>query len=436
MIFDILLTLFLVFLNGFFVAAEFAIVKVRSAQVELKANKGSSSAKIAQNILGHLDGYLSATQLGITLASLGLGWVGESIVSEIIINIFSAVGYELNPESAHKIALPFAFAVITVLHIVFGELAPKSIAIRHPLETTLAVSFLMRTFYYVFRPFIWVLNGMANLILRAIGIKPIHGHDIHTEEELRIILTESEEGGAIKHSEHELIQNVFEFDNRIVKQIYVPRTRIAAIDIELTKDEIIDKVIEEGYSRMPVFKDSLDNIVGIVYTKDILRLIKSSSFTDISDILRPPYYVPMNKRINELLRELQMQHIQIAVVTNEFGGTAGIVTMEDIIEELVGEIQDEYDEEKPVVEKKSEDEFIVNALSSINDINDLLPYPLPESPHYDTVSGFMNYIFGRIPSVDEKKVFEKYEFTILKRFKHSVESVKLVVQGNSEIGKK
>jgi len=409
------------------VAAEFAIVKVRAAQVDLRASKGNRIAGIAKHIVDHLDAYLSANQLGITMTSLALGWFGEDVFSGIIIKLFTFLGFELDPASAHKVAFPAAFGLLTVLHIVLGELAPKTIAIRHPLSTTMAVSLPLRIFYIIFSPLIWVLNNMANLLVRMLGIKPTIGHEIHTEEELRILLTESEEGGAIKQSEHELIQNVFEFDDRVVRQILVPRTKIAAIDIDAPNEDILNQVIEDQFSRFPVYKDEIDNIIGIIHTRDLLKILRTNNFSGIKDIIRPAYFIPLTKRINELLRELQAQHIQMAIVTNEFGGTAGIVTMEDIIEELVGEIQDEYDEEKPSVEKKSEIEFIVNAQTSISDVNDLLPIAIPEGANYDTISGLMNYIFGRIPAVNEKRVFEGYEFTILKRFKHSVEIVQMKV---------
>ena len=427
MIIDLLLTALLVFLNGFFVAAEFAIVKVRTSQVELRAGKGSYLGKISKKIVDKLDSYLSACQLGITMASLALGWIGESVVARMIITIFDRIGQPLNPSTAHSVALPFAFILITVLHIVFGEQVPKIFAIRHSLATTLVISFPLRLFYFLLRPFIWFLNAFSNLILRLIGIEQRKGEDIHTEEELRMILTESEEGGAIRPSENELIQNVFEFDDRVVKQILIPRTKVSAIDVHSTKQEIIQRVIEEGYSRMPVYEESLDNIVGIIFTKDLIKVLHENNFKSINDILRPAYFVPLNKRINELLKEFQTQHIQMAIATNEFGGTAGIVTMEDIIEELVGEIQDEYDDEKPAVDKKSEIEFIVNAMANVSDVNDVLPIALPESPNYDTVSGLLNYIYGRIPAVNEKKVYGGYEFTIIKRFKHSVDTVKMVV---------
>jgi len=424
---DLVITFLLLFLNGFFVAAEFAIVKVRAAQIDLQASKGNKVAGIAKHIVEHMDVYLSANQLGITMTSLALGWIGEDVFSAIVFRIFDVVGLSLAPETAHQIAFPAAFALLTIFHIVLGEQAPKTVAIRHPLSTTMAVSVPLRIFYVIFSPFIWVLNNMSNLLLRMIGIKPTIGHEIHTEEELRLLLSESEEGGAIRQSEHELIQNVFEFDDRVVRQILVPRTKISAIDVDSNNEEILNKVIDDQYSRFPVYKDSLDNIIGIIHTRDLLKILRSNNFSGINTIIRPAYFIPMTKRINELLREMQTQHIQMAIVTNEFGGTTGIVTMEDIIEELVGEIQDEYDEEKPSVEKKSETEFIVNAQTSISDVNDLLPIAIPEESEYDTISGLMNYIFGRIPAVNEKRVFGGYEFTILKRFKHSVESVYMKV---------
>lgn len=427
MVSDIFLTLLLVLLNGFFVAAEFAIVKVRHSQIDLKAGQGNSFARISKHVVSNLDGYLSACQLGITLASLGLGWIGEPVVAKIISRTLNFTGQSLPPETIHKISFPLAFGLITVLHIVFGEMVPKSAAIRKPLPVTLFLSAPLRLFYIVFSPFIWVLNGLSNLTLRLFGLSAAGQTEIHTEEELRMILTESEEGGAIKHSEHELIQNVFEFDDRLVRHIYVPRTRVAAINVEDPHDKIIEKVLQEGYSRWPVYKESIDNIVGIIHTKDLIPLILHKKEIDIQALLRPAYYVPLSKQVNDLLRELQRQHIQMAIVTNEFGGTEGIVTMEDIIEELVGEIQDEYDEEKPVVEKKSETEYIVNATASIGDVNDLLPIALEESPDYETVSGLVNIIFGGIPAVNEKREYGGYAITILKRFRHSVEQVKFEV---------
>jgi CBS domain containing-hemolysin-like protein len=424
---EIIFTIFLVLLNGFFVAAEFAMVKVRSSQIDLLINKGSTRAKVSKHILEHLDAYLSATQLGITLASLGLGWVGEDVVSKGVLRIFEAFGSNISEATAHGIAVPIAFALITIAHITFGEQAPKMLAIRYSLETTMFVSWPMRIFYFIFRPFIWFLNKLSNLLLRMVGIKASSEEGVHSEEELRLLLTESEEGGAIKPSEHELIQNVFDFDDRIVKQIMVNQTKVTAIDIETGREIVIKKIIEEGYSRMPVYLGDIDNVIGIIHSKDLLKVVLENKFKTIKDIMRPAHFVPENMRVNDLLRDFQRLHIQFAIVTNEFGATAGIITMEDIIEELVGEIQDEHDEEKPNVEKKSDTEYIVKAHTSLADVNESLPIALPESQNYDTISGYINSIFGRIPGVNEKKKTHDYEITILERKKQSVERIKLRV---------
>lgn len=386
MAFDIFLALFLVFLNGFFVAAEFAIVKVRSSQIALQA--GTAKKKAAQIIIDNLDGFLAATQLGITLASLGLGWVGEDVVSKIILNGMAVAGLTLSEELSHRIALPVAFVLLTIMHIVFGELAPKSLAIRYPTSTTLAISVPLRIFYFLFRPFIRLLNGFANLILRFMGIKPVNEHEIHSEEELRLIIAESEEGGAIESSERELIQNVFDFDDRIVKQVMVPRIKISGINATATLQEAIQLVLKEGYSRYPVYDKNLDDIKGIVHSKDIVQHYIGNTNKSLLDICHPPYTVTENKPIDHLLRDFQKKKVQMAIVISEYGGTIGIVTLEDILEELVGEIQDEHDHETQIV-IQSGNSYRVVATSSIHDINKSLEVPLPESEDYETLAGML-----------------------------------------------
>ncbi|WP_210463607.1 MULTISPECIES: hemolysin family protein [Rufibacter] len=427
MILNIFLTLLLVALNGFFVAAEFALVKVRASQIELRAQAGNQLAKIAHHMIGHLDAYLSATQLGITLASLGLGWIGEGVVSEIIIGAMHAFGAAPDPELAHQIALPVSFAVITVLHIVFGELAPKSLAIQRPESTTLAVAVPLRLVYFVLLPFIWILNGLSNFILKRVGITPMHGSEVHTADELRLLFEQSAESGEIGGSQQELIENVFEFNERMVKQIMVPRTKLVALDIDSTEEEIFEVVFNEGYTRMPVYRDSIDNIVGIMYVKDLLVVLRSGEKVDLEKLMRQAYFVPETKKISRLLKDFQRNRMHIAVVSDEFGGTSGIVTIEDIIEELVGEIQDEYDEETPLVEKLNDFEFKVDTSASILDVNDDLPYPLPEGEDYETVGGYLNMIYGRIPEIGETAVHGVYEFRILEKTERNVESVLLTV---------
>ncbi len=422
----IFLALFLVVLNGFFVAAEFAIVKVRASQIEIKAKSGSRVGKMAKSIVHNLDGYLAATQLGITLASLGLGWVGEDVMHTIFQNMFLSFDMQVSDAFIHTASTVVAFSLITIMHIVFGELAPKSIAIQRPVATTLFVAVPLQVFYVVFKPFIWSLNSLAGVILKPFGINTSGGHEsLHSNEELQYLLDQGKESGALEDNEHELIKNVFDFNERVVKNIMVPRTKISGIELSTSKEEVVQKIIGEGYSRMPVYDDIIDKIIGVVHAKDILPLLAGNAEWSLNDIIRKPYFVPETKKINDLLNELQQKRIQIAIVIDEFGGTAGMVTLEDIVEEIVGEIQDEYDEEKPTVEKISDTEFVINAYATVYDVNEHLPHDLPEDEDFDTIGGLVSHAFGKIPEVGDSEECYGYLFTILKKTEQNIETIKL-----------
>ncbi|HZY78661.1 MAG TPA: hemolysin family protein [Cyclobacteriaceae bacterium] len=419
---DVLITLFLVFLNGFFVAAEFAIVKVRASQIALQ--KGGMAKNSAQLIIDNLDGFLAATQLGITLASLGLGWFGEETATRIIINTMNALGIEFSEAAAHRIAVPVAFTMITVLHIVFGELAPKSIAIRYPTSTAISVATWLRAFYFVFRPFIWLLNGFAGLLLKIFGIKPITETEIHSEDELKLIIAESEEGGAIEPAERELIQNVFDFDDRVVRQVMIPRIKISAMKANTTVRDAINIALTEGFSRYPLYEESLEEIVGIVTIKDILQSFMTTPEKTVREIMRPVYFIPETKGVDSLLREFQLKKTQMAIVISEFGGTIGLVTLEDILEELVGEIQDEHDQESQIVTSVGNYIYQVHARSPLHDINKYLDIPIPESEDYETLAGM---ITSERPSVQQGDEFalSGYNMKVLKMFKTLPELVEM-----------
>jgi len=422
-----LITVLLVLANAFFVAAEFAIVKVRSSQIELRAQTGSRAARMAQQLITHLDEYLSATQLGITLASLGLGWIGEPIVARLIEGVMAVLGFEPDPVLAHRIALPTAFVVITFLHIVFGELAPKSLAIRRSEATALAVSYPLRYFYLLLRPAIFTLNIVANKVLRLFGIEPVsESEHFHSGEELRLLLEQGREGGTIEEAEHELIENVFEFGDTIVKEVMVPRTDIVALNIAEPPMNLIKTVVEEGYTRMPVYEGSIDNIIGVVYSKDLITLLQHQNLIILQDLLRHVFFVPETKLISELLREFQRRKIQMAIVLDEFGGTAGLVTMEDILEELVGEIQDEYDEEPTSIEMVDDGVYIVSASMTISDINDVIQgFRLPEGEDYTTIGGLASKWFGRIPEDNEAFERDAVRMTVLKTDRRKVVQVRI-----------
>ncbi|MCA8831470.1 hemolysin family protein [Hymenobacter pini] len=429
---NIVLTILLVLLNGFFVAAEFAFVKVRPSQIDIKAQSGNRLAKLVQSMLHDLNYYLSATQLGITVASLALGWVGESVVAEVVLAIIDKLGLTVSEATVHKIAIGTSFTLITTMHIVLGEQAPKVLAIRKPENVSIAIAIPLRAFAFITFPFIWLLDKLSNLVLGLFGVESVHEHEVHTSEELRLLLDQSKQSGELQESEHELLENVFEFNDRMVKQIMVPRTKLSAIDINTPQEAILETVYNEGFSRMPVFEGNIDNIVGVLYVKDLLPIIRRQEPVELAKIMRPAYFVPETKKINRLLRQFQRKHMHIAVVSDEFGGVSGIVTMEDIVEELVGEIQDEYDNEVPVVEKISEAEYRVNTATPISDANEYLPYPLPEGDDYETVGGLLNVLYGNIPEVGDVAALDNYEFRVLQRSRRAVELVQLRVTNAEE----
>jgi CBS domain containing-hemolysin-like protein len=435
-ILGLLITLLLVLANAFFVAAEFAIVKVRASQIELRAQSGGQTARMAQHLISHLDAYLSATQLGITLASLGLGWIGEPIVAQLVLGGLNLFGIAFDPALAHKIALPIAFVLITFLHIVFGELAPKSLAIQHPEPTTLAVAFPLRFFFLLLFPAIAALNWVANQVLRMVGIEPAsESAHYHSGEELRLLIERGREEGTIRETEHELIENVFEFSDTIVREVMVPRTNIVALDVAASPNELLRVAVEEGYTRMPVYEGSLDNIVGVVHSKDLIALLEHRDLIILHDLLRPVHFIPESKRISQLLREFQRRKIHMAIVIDEFGSTTGLVTMEDILEELVGEIQDEHDEELLGVEKTGEGTYVVNAAMTIADANELMPScQLPEGESYTTISGLVNKWFERIPEVNESVERDSIRMTVLKTDSHRVVQVKIEDMHHQENG--
>ncbi len=428
----ILLALFLVLLNGFFVAAEFSIVKVRYSQIHLKAAEGHQLAKHSEHIIKHLDEYLSATQLGITLASLALGWVGESAMHHIIENAFINFGMAMDPATITTISLVISFLIVTVMHIVFGELIPKSIAIRKAEPTTMAIAIPLRVFYTVFKPFIWTMNQMSNAFLRLMKIHPASDQEIHSTEELQLLVKQSADSGEIQEENYEIIKNAFDFTDHSAKQIMVPRQNILSIDIEDPVEEIISQIMDSGYSRIPVYKDSIDNIVGIFYAKEIIReYVKRKSAVDhqvLESLMRDAFFVVGSKKISDLMKVFQQKKQHLAIVIDEFGGTEGIITLEDILEELVGEIQDEEDDEEKIVDLVGENIYWVQATQPLEEINEHLPLELPlsEEGEFNTLAGYILHELENIPEENQEFELSGYHFKILKMNNKSVEVVELV----------
>ncbi|MDI6784624.1 MAG: hemolysin family protein, partial [bacterium] len=427
---DILFKLGMVFalalLNGFFVAAEFAIVKVRGTRIETLVKKGNQPAKAVQHIIHHLNAYLSACQLGITIASLGLGWIGEPFVARLIAPLFTVVGLTASVELAHILATPLAFMGITFLHIVLGELAPKQIAIQREETTALWIAYPLKWFYKIFYPAIWLLNESAIRMLHLIGFRAVSETELaHTEEELRLIFSESHRVGKLSATGKQIMDNVLTFTHRQVKEVMVPRTNIVGLDIKTPAAEITKTAVDTGYSRMPVYRDALDHIAGIVYIKDILALEENRELIILSDLLRPAFFVPETKLISELLRELQKKKIHMAIVVNEYGAVTGLVTLEDLIEEIVGEIQDEYDTEEERVLKLKDGSLSVDASMSLHDLREDYKIRLPENMPYDTLAGFMLDELAKIPLGGETVTYENQLFTVTKVEGHRLVRVKI-----------
>ncbi|HUN66161.1 MAG TPA: hemolysin family protein [Bacteroidota bacterium] len=422
---NVIFILLVVFSNAFFVAAEFSIVKVRRSQLDQLVSKGKRGAHLAQHIHEHVDAYLSATQLGITLSSLGLGWIGEPLLADMIREPLGLV-HLLSESAIQAIAFLLSFGALTFLHIILGELGPKYIAIQNPETTAITVAIPLQFFYKIFRPFIWFLNSSSNVILRSLGVEPVKTPELlHSPEELESMFTEGAKSGMFGKTEQELISKIFEFSNTTAKEIMVPRTDVVAIEDTTSRDRLIRIVTEEGYSRIPVYHDSLDNITGIIYTKDLISMMEHRDLIVLQDILRPPYFVPDAIRISQLMRTMQDRKLAMAIVIDEFGGTQGIITMEDILEEIVGEIHDEYDEVLKDVEQASDGSAVVNARITIRDFNDKFPDAVPDDPEYETLNGFLYKITGRIPELNEEIRYGDLQFMVIKKGQRRIRQVRV-----------
>ncbi len=390
----ILAVIALVLLNGFFVAAEFAIVKVRATQIESLVKSGVRRARIAQDVVAHLDAYLSATQLGITLASLGLGWIGEPFVSHLIEQPLVWMGIT-QPVLISTVSFAIAFGIITFLHIVFGELAPKSLAIQQPQRVTLSISTPLHLFFVVFRPFIWVLNGTANYFLRLAGLEPASETEIaHSEEELRLLLSK---GKSLTSTGKSISLNAIELRNRTVREVMVPRTNVVFLSTEKSLEENLAIVEENQFTRYPLRERDLDNVAGMIHLKDLFKLKGTSgSGAKLLEIKREILFVPETSPLERVLTLFLTKRILMAVAVDEYGGTAGLVTLENVLEELVGEIRDEFDVESAMVQKINDDEYLVDGTMPLHDFARMFEVE-PESKDVVTLSGYAIQLIGRVP---------------------------------------
>ncbi len=422
--------LLLVLINGFFVAVEFALVSLRRARIETLASAGKLGAQSVLWALDHLDAMLSASQFGITLASLALGAVGESTLSHLfeplLLRVLPAMAAEW---LAHSIAVAIALLVITYLHLVLGEYSPKALGIEKAETLALATAPLMQLFYRTFKPFIWLINvsGIKFLKLFGVNFRPGH-HAAYTEEEIRYLVNASHESGHLQQEEKELIHNVFDFSEMTARKVLIPRTEVTPLEDTASFAEVVRVFQTSGYSRLPVYHESFDNIVGILHSKDVMQfLLKGNeSKFDLKAALRQPVYVPDTAKLGDVLQQLRRERTHLAIVVDEHSGVEGILTLEDILEEIVGDIRDEHDEalaEK--LREHSEGVFVLDGSLSVRDANRKFNLRLPESDNYTTVAGFLLSEAGRMLSVNDVVEYEGLRFTVERVLRRRITRVRM-----------
>jgi CBS domain containing-hemolysin-like protein len=401
----------LVVLNAFFVASEFALVKVRGSQLDPLVEEGNARAVFAKHVRAHLDAYLSATQLGITLASLALGWIGEQFLARMLQPAFALVNVHSHT-IVSTVSITLAFFGITFLHIVFGELAPKYLAIGNPLPVTLLLARPLGVFYIIFKPAIWVLNKSSNFFLqKLLRIKPVAGAELaHSEEELRLILDESEKSDEVSALGRDLLVNALDLRRRVVRDIMTPRGEVVFLDIEVNFEENVKKALESRHTRFPLCRGHLDNTLGLIHIKELVPMMRDPQ-PDLLRIKRDLTPVPEMMSLEKLLNLFLTKHAHLAIVVDEYGGTVGMVTLENVLEEIVGDIQDEFDTEKAEFREINENEFSVEGAVGLYELRDLAGLEL-ESADVSTIGGYVTHLLGHLPKQGEQVRIDNYLVTI------------------------
>lgn len=436
LILNVFIVALLLFANAFFVATEFALVSVRKTRISQLSKEGNMFAKIALDSIDHLDRSIAAVQLGITIASIGLGWVGEATIVKLIEPIFGFLPATMKSVATHSLAVSIAFALITFMHVVIGELMPKSIAIQNPEKTALIVARPMSFITKIFTPFIFLLNGFGNWLLSLLKIPPAHvGHLVHTVEELDMIIDESHKEGVLNDAEKEILQNVFKFSDILAKQVMVPRPDVVSIPIDISPDELKKLTIENQYTRYPVYEEDLDKPVGILHIKDLYPLIIEGRDIVLKEIIRPVILIPETLTADKLIHEFKQKKSQLALVIDEFGGVSGLVTLEDVLEEIVGEVQDEFDEEEADIRQIYENEYIANAMFRLDEFNDYFDLEAQnevEDEDIETIAGLVIKHLGHIAKEGDCCVIDGFTFKVVEVDGARIVKIKIIAPAKTE----
>jgi CBS domain containing-hemolysin-like protein len=415
-----LLILSLIALNAFFAATEYALLSVRRTRIEQLARKGDARARLVQTLLADIGSLISGTQLGVTVVSLLMGWLGEGAIAE---GLQQLVGPGLWGHAAlvHSIAAASAFALITVLLMVLGELVPKAIAYDHAETVSLVVARPMLIFLRVSRHAVAALVGMANAALRALGRSPLQGfRPLPTQEDVKLIVSSIRKHGLLREEQEEIIHTVFDLDRILVREIMVPWTRITCLPLTSDLRLLLDRIVKDQHSRLPIYEGSPDHVVGVLYTKDLLRVVSErlksgvplQTPVDLRPILRQPMIVPEAKPLSQVLEEARKHHSHLALVVDEFGTYVGLVTVEDVLEQLVGEIRDEYDQDEETIHQVSGNVLLMDASISLRELANDYEIVLPRGVGYETLAGFVLSVLGVIPAGGESFVYEGRRFTV------------------------
>ncbi len=407
LVFNLFLIAFLLFSNGFFVAAEFAMVKVRKTRIEQLVKEGNYSAQIALEAIKDLDKFIAAVQLGVTISSIGLGWVGEGTLARIIEPVFVFLPGVSQTIATHTVSVSLAFALITFLHVVLGELIPKSIALEYTEKTALIIARPMQAITFVFNPFIWLLNGFGNWVLKLMHIPHSHKSSlVHSSEELDMLVDASYNGGVLNETEKDMLHNVFKFSDLTAKQVMVPRTDMVCVPIDMSLEELNNVATENQYTRYPVYEGDIDHITGLIHVKDLYKLSLDDTTCPIERIQREILLVPETMTMDNLVLEFKKRKGQMAIVVDEFGGTSGLITLEDVIEEIFGDVQDEFDEEEEQecdIKEIAPNTYIANAMMRTDEIAEYfnIDEEAIDDEDIDTIGGLVVKLLGRIAEVGD-----------------------------------
>lgn len=416
MIFNLFVIAFLLFSNGFFVASEFAMVKVRKTRIEQLVNEGNHNAKIALEAIKDLDKFIAAVQLGVTISSIGLGWVGEGTLAHLIEPLFALLPGISQTIATHTMSVSIAFALITFFHVVIGELIPKSIALEFTEKTALVVARPMQIITFIFNPFIWLLNGFGNLVLKAFNIPHTHkGSLVHSTEELDMLVNASYNGGVLNETEKEMLHNVFKFSDLTAKQVMIPRTDMVCIPIDMPMEELNKLAAESQYTRYPVYEEDIDHITGLVHVKDLYSLSIKDEVCPIAKIQREVLMVPETITMDNLVLEFKKRKGQMAIVIDEFGGTSGLITLEDVLEEIFGEVQDEFDEEEECdIKEVAPNTYLANSMMRLDEFAEFFQIDEKEidDEDIDTIGGLVVKLLGRLAEVNDTVTFNNLTFVV------------------------